>query len=224
MLQEFIVRILDTDFITHDVKYFRVERPEGYTFIPGQATDISVNTPALREEKRPFTFTSLTSSPYLEFIIKRYPEHKGVTDAIHQLKRNDELILHEVFGEINFKNAGVFIAGGAGITPFISIFRDQGSRGKLNGNSLIFANKTKNDIILEKELKELLGESFINILSAEKTTEYNFGNISEDFLKTNISGFDKQFYVCGPPPMMESVISYLEHLGVAKKSIVIEPM
>lgn len=223
-MEEHIVRILDTDTITHDVRYFRVEKPEGYSFIPGQATDVCVNTPDLKNEKRPFTFTSLTSSPYLEFMIKRYPEHKGVTDAIHQLNRNDELILHEVFGEIGFKGNGVFIAGGAGITPFISILRNQNTKGSLSGNLLIFANKTKEDIILENELKTLLGTGFINILSAEKTAEHEFGYISEDFLKAKITDFNSQFYLCGPPPMMDSVMPQLEHLGVSKSRLTIEPM
>jgi glycine betaine catabolism B len=223
-MEEHIVRILDTDTITHDVKYFRVEKPEGYTFSPGQATDVCVNSPELKNEKRPFTFTSLTSSPYLEFMIKRYPEHKGVTDAIHKLNKNDELILHEVFGEISFKGKGVFIAGGAGITPFISILRNQNTKGSLSGNLLIFANKTKEDIILENELKTLLGRGFINILSAEKTPEHEFGYISEDFLKAKITDFNSQFYLCGPPPMMDSVMPQLEHLGVSKSRLTIEPM
>lgn len=223
-MEEHIVRILDTNYVTHDVKYFRVERPDGYIFIPGQATDVTVNTPALKEEKRPFTFTNLTSSPFLEFMIKRYPGHKGVTDAIHQLRMHDELILHEVFGEINYKGKGVFIAGGAGITPFISILRNLKTKGELDGNMLIFANKTRKDIILEKELKEFLGEAFINILSEEKTSEYHYGFINEDFLRATITSFDQKYYVCGPPPMIDSVMGQLAHLGVAKDSILIEPM
>ena len=183
MASQHIVRILDTGIVTHNVKYFRVERPDGYMFIPGQATDVSVNTDALKNELRPFTFTNLTSSPYLEFIIKRYPEHKGVTDAIHQLIRNDELILHEVFGEINFIGEGVFIAGGAGITPFISIFRDLHSKSMLNDNFLIFANKTKSDIILETELKGYLGDNFINILSDEESQDTILALSAKNFLK-----------------------------------------
>jgi len=40
-----------------------------------------------------------------------------------KLVKEDELILHDVFGAISYMGEGVFIAGGAGITPFISIFR-----------------------------------------------------------------------------------------------------
>ena len=100
-------------------------------------------------EKRPFTFTCLPDDDYLEFTIKTYPSHKGVTNELLQLKQNDELILHDVFGAIAYKGEGVFIAGGAGVTPFISIFRFLRSKNEVGGNKLIFANKAKADIILE---------------------------------------------------------------------------
>ena len=58
-----------------------------------------------------------------------------------------------------YKGEGVFIAGGAGITPFLSIFRYLNSKNEINNNILIFANKTKADIIHEEELKSLAGPS-----------------------------------------------------------------
>ncbi len=92
----------------------------------------------------------------------------------------------------------------------------------IGNNLLIFANKTKADIILEKEFKDLLGDSFINILSDEKADGYHHGMITEDFLKENISGFDRQFYVCGPPPMMDVVLKQLSNLGVGENAITVE--
>ena len=90
---EKVVKILATRFITHDVKSFILERPKSYQFIPGQVTDVSINKPNWKDKKRPFTFASLDSDLVLEFIIKRYPEHKGVTEQIHQLKAGD-LLFH----------------------------------------------------------------------------------------------------------------------------------
>jgi ferredoxin-NADP reductase len=221
-MEEHIVRILSTKQVTHDVKMFRVEKPEGYLFVPGQATDVSINTADLRNKKRPFTFTSLTTAPYLEFIIKNYPSHNGITSKLHTMRSGDELIVRDVWGAIAFKGKGVFIAGGAGITPFISIFRDLHARNEISGNMLLFANKTKADIILEDELKSMLGKSFINILSEEKADGYFNGFISKDFLKASIDDFDQNFYVCGPPRMMDMVLKQLSELGVGKKSVTLE--
>src|ERR1700759_822767 len=112
---EIVVKLLETHQVTHNVKCFRFEKPEGYTFHPGQATELSVNQPEWRDEKRPFTFTSLEEDPYLEFTIKRYPDRRGVTDLLHRLHPGDEVILRDVWGAIEYKGPGIFIAGGAGI-------------------------------------------------------------------------------------------------------------
>ena len=167
-----IVKIKSIKHVTHDVLQIRVEKPRGYRFTPGQATEVSVNKPGWLRKKRPFTFTCLPDDDYLEFNIKTYPSHKGVTNELLQLKKNDELILHDIFGTIAYMGEGVFIAGGAGVTPFISIFRFLQSENKIGQNKLIFANKTKADIILKSEFEKLLGKNFINILSNEKTDDY----------------------------------------------------
>jgi ferredoxin-NADP reductase len=221
-MEEHIVRILRIDQVTHDVKRFRVEKPEGYSFIPGQATEISINTPEFKDEKRPFTFTSLINEPFLEFIIKIYQSHNGVTNALGKVKPGDELIIRDVWGAISYRGKGVFIAGGAGITPFISIFRDLSTKNEISGNKLIFANKTKADIILENELRNMLGNGFINILSDEKHNSYSHGMITKDFLKANVIDFSINFYICGPPPMIDAVKEQLASLGAGENSITIE--
>lgn len=221
-MEEYIVKILKIKQITHDVKRFQIEKPEGYSFMPGQATDVSINRPGLKDEKRPFTFTCLNSAPYLEFTIKIYASHNGITKEMGSLKSGDELIIRDVWGAINYKGKGVFIAGGAGITPFISIFRDLQTKNEIPGNKLLFANKSKADIILEQEFKTLLDKDFINILSDEKADGYFNGLINMEFLKATIEDLNKRFYVCGPPPMMDAVLKILADAGVGQNSVTLE--
>src|ERR1700753_4051775 len=125
-----IVKILAIQQVTHDVKCFRFEKPQGFKFVPGQATDVAINKPGMEEEVRPFTFTALQDEPYLEFTIKRYESHHGVTDKLHQLIPGDELIIADAWGAIEYKGPGYFIAGGAGITPFIAILRNLNKQNK----------------------------------------------------------------------------------------------
>lgn len=217
-----IVKIKSIENVTHDVLRVVTEKPTDYTFKPGQATDVSININGWKDKRNPFTFTCLPEDDYLEFTIKTYPSHKNVTNELLHLKTNDELILHDVFGAISYKGEGVFIAGGAGVTPFISILRDLERRKEIGQNKLIFANKKKRDIILDEEFKEILGNNFINILSDEKMEGYPNGQITKDFINANIGGIDKLFYLCGPPPMMEAIEKQLAELHVDIKSIVKE--
>lgn len=221
-METHVVKIKSIEKVTHDVRRIVTEKPAGYHFNPGQATEVTINKIGWLEEKRPFTFTCLPEDDYLEFTIKTYPEHKGVTNELLSLKSGDELIVHDVWGAITYKNQGVFIAGGAGVTPFISIFRSLQSKNEIGNNVLIFANKTQADIILASEFKAMLGNAFINILSNEETVEYHYGLLNEDFLKSVISDFNRQIYVCGPPPMMDSVLNQLSRLGVGENAITVE--
>ena len=221
-MKQHIVKILSIKHLTPDVLQIITEKPYQYNFTPGQATHVSINKNGWHDKKRPFTFTSLPDNDFLEFTIKTYPTHKSVTNELLQLGKNDWLIIHDVFGTISYKDEGVFIAGGAGVTPYISIFRYLQSKNKIGNNKLIFANKTKADIINEVEFKKLLGDNFINILSDEKVDKYAYGQITEDFLKTYITDLNKNVYVCGPPPMMEVIEKFLANLHIDKNLIIKE--
>lgn len=221
-MKPFVVKIKSIQQLTHDVLQIVTEKPAEYIFKPGQATKVAINKNGWEDKKRPFTFTGLPDSDFLEFTIKTYPSHKGVTNEFLKLKMDDELILHDVFGAIAYRNEGTFIAGGAGITPFICIFRYLESKNKMGKNKLIFANKTKEDIINEAEFKSLLGENFINILSNEKTDGYNHGQITKEFLKTHMGESNQNVYLCGPPPMMDAIEKQLIELKTDKNNIIKE--
>ena len=221
-MEQHVVKLRSVVKLTHDVLELKTDKPSHYLFEPGQATDLAINKKGWAEEKRPFTFTSLPADDYLSFVIKTYPDHHGVTGELLQLQVGEELILHDVYGTIAYKGEGVFIAGGAGVTPFIAIFRHLKVQGKLGRNKLIFANKTAADIILEREFKALLGECFINILSDENRASYAHGYITASFLAPHLNGKNQKFYICGPQPMMDAVEEQLASLGVAGDAVVKE--
>lgn len=217
------VKILKVDFVTHDVKRFLIEKPDGYNFIPGQATNISINKGRWKEEERPFSFTSLNNDLTLEFIIKRYDSHNGVTKEIHKLKSGDELTIGDAWGTINYKSKGTFIAGGAGITPFIAILRDLKEKNELLGNKLIFSNRAVKDIILEKELREMLPPNDLILTLTEETKEgYEKGLVNKEFLQRHIKNFKQNFYLCGPPRMVQDLTFTLKNLGADVNSVVFE--
>ena len=220
--EEHIVKILDTEYVTHNVRRFKVSKPESYKYKPGQATDVVINLPEWKEERRPFTFTSLNEWDHLEFTIKIYSDHNGVTNKLGTLQVGDELILHDIWGAIHYKGEGTFIAGGAGVTPFIAIFRQLQKDGKIGNNKLIFSNRTSKDIILKDEFEKMLGANFINTLTDEKSEKYDNRRINESYLQEKIKDFTQYFYICGPDAMIESIKAELLNIGANEDKIVIE--
>ena len=217
-----IIKIKLVDHVTHDVLRFKTEKPANYNFEPGQATRVSINKEGWEKKKRPFTFTNLPDEDYLEFTIKTYPPHEGVTNELLSLKTGDELIIGDAWGTINYKGEGVFIAGGAGVTPFISIFRYLKAKNELGSSKLLFANKTAADIIHKDEFQDMLGRNFINILSQDESSDFEHGLINEEFLKKHEVNDHEYVYLCGPKPMMESIEEQLRNLNVKEDAIVKE--
>ncbi|MDO8508133.1 MAG: FAD-binding oxidoreductase [Nanoarchaeota archaeon] len=219
-----IVKILNTKQITDNVKSFLVEKPNNFNFIPGQAVDLSINLPDYKNEKRPFTFTSLNEYSNLEFTIKIYNERNGVTKKLGELQNGSELILSDPFGAIQYKGKGVFLAGGAGITPFIAILRQLKKDKALKGNTLIFSNKTEKDIILKEEFDQMKKEGLevIYTLTRELNSKYENKRIDEDFLKQKINNFNQNFYICGPIRFVGELTSILIKLGANPDSVIVE--
>ena len=219
---EHIVKILDIENITHDVKRFLTEKPKNYTFEPGQSTTVSINREKWKNEKRPFTFTSINTNKELEFIIKIYTNHKGVTNELNKLSISDELIIGNPWGTLKYEGPGYFIAGGAGITPFIAIFRELFRKNKINGNTLFYSNKTEQDIILNTELKNMLGNQFINVITNEVSKKYINQYIDKSFLQSYVTDLTKKIYVCGPPPMRSALTNIFKDMGIISNSVIFE--
>ena len=218
------VEILNIENITHDVRAYTFEKPDGYSFTPGQATEVAIDKEGWRDEKRPFTFTNLQDDDQLEFVIKSYPDHNGVTEQIGQLEEGDQFIIDDAWGTIEYNGEGIFLAGGAGVTPFIAIFRDLYVNHEIGSNTLIFSNKTEDDIILEDEFEKMLGDQLINVITDEPTNEHIYldGFIDKAFLADQIDDFDQPFYVCGPPAFNDAMIKYLKELGANPNALVFE--
>lgn len=213
------VRILEIEMVTHNVRHYRVEKPKDFHFVPGQATEVSLDKEGWRDQKRPFTFTALPDEPSLEFTIKSYHDHPGVTDALWGCVVGDSLLLRDVWGTIQYKGVGTFIAGGAGVTPFIAILRHLNATGALAGNRLIVSNRTESDIILRDEFEAMEGLDFVWTVTDDPASTLLHDRIDANFLKAHISDFGQNFYLCGPDAMVKDLRSNLEQLGADVASV-----
>lgn len=221
------IKLLMKEFVTHDVTRYVFEKPKGLEFKPGQATHIALNEKGFEDDWRPFTFTSVNDDLVIEFIIKTYEEHDGFTKKFNKLKPGDTVKIKDVFGTLNYKGKGVFIAAGAGVTPFISVFRSLRDKSNLKGNKLIFSNKEKKDVILEKEFKSMFEENdlflVLTLTREDKRDEgYEYGRVDEEFLEKHVKNSDQNFYICGPPRFVSAIKKILKSKGVDINEIIFE--
>jgi len=216
--------LLRREFVTHDVQRFTFTRPEDFSFEPGQGVELAIDEPKWREERRPFTPTSSPGDGVVEFTIKRYSDHHGVTERLHGLPSGARLGMSEPFGTIRFRGPGVFLAGGAGMTPFLSILRrlaEEGGEG-IGASTLFFSNKTRADVFCEHELRHALGERCVLLTTREAAPGYLHRRMDRALLAERVHDFAQRFYVCGPDPFVADLKRELAALGAAPEALVFE--
>jgi len=209
--------------VTHDTYHLTFDKPEGFEFTPGQATEMRLDRDGWRDEGRPFTFASLPDEPTLDFVIKTYPDHDGVTEQIPSLEPGDTVTIKDVWGAIQYKGDGVFIAGGAGVTPFIAILRDKLARdGALDGNTLVYSNTAERDIILRDTFEGMPGLTCHWTVTDQENSPLAHGKIDHSMLEQYVDPDATICYICGPDPMIDAVRDTLRDMGVAEDRIVTE--
>ncbi len=206
--------------LTHDTYHLIFNKPEDFDFEPGQAAELTLDEKGWRDEDRPFTMTSLPQDNTLDFVIKSYPDHGGVTAQIPEMEPGYQVFLDGPFGAIKDYGVGTFIAGGAGVTPFIAILKKQAAAGE-HGSHLIFANDTKADIILKGLWDSLKGLETTFVVN-EDDPNMRSGEVDKALLSDVVTDLDQPFYICGPGKMVDSVRDVLTEMGVKKDNIITE--
>jgi hypothetical protein len=199
---------------THDTHHLIFDMPSGFDFEPGQAIELKLQKDGWQDEGRPFTPVSLPGEETLEFLIKSYPSHDGVTEQIAKMKPGDKVSIDGPFGDMRDKGPGIFIAGGAGITPMIALLRKRlRDEGNLRGSTLVFSNKTEDDIIWREKLSDMPGLTVAYVVSEGGAGTVPQHELNRDYLRQFIEP-GSLCYLCGPPPMMDAVQAELDALGV----------
>ena len=207
---------------THDT--FTLKLKGKLNFKPGQFCFLRLNKDKLHA-RHPFTISSCPANEDLEFTMKITGRF---TKAASELRKGDNIIVEGPFGKftVNEDNKKlVLIAGGVGITPFMSIINNQIKMKKERDIILIYGSKTKKDIIFKKEFDEIKEKWFkkVYVLSQEKTKEYENGVVSYDIIKKYVKDADNSlFYICGPELMKKKVLEILRNMNVKEDNIKIE--
>jgi len=212
---------------TKDTFTLTLETKKDISFEAGQFFFLRLNKNKLHG-RHPFTAASGPHEKDLRFTIK---DTGRFTKIASQLKVGEEVIVDGPFGIFTKKNNKkdlVFIAGGVGITPFMSMIRDQVHSRSDQKITLLYGSKTEEDIIFEKELDEIkdpwLKKTYI--LSDAKDTsseKFEYGYLTKDLIEKRVDSIENSlFYICGPEPMKKSAVKILKELGVKSGDIFIE--
>jgi predicted ferric reductase len=195
---------------------------EGFTFLPGQFAWIKVADSPFTIEEHPFSFSSSAHQPRrIEFGIKALGDFSS---SIPQIPAGTRVYVdgpHGAFSMDRYEAPGyVFLAGGVGITPIMSMLRTMADRRDPRPVTLFYADKKWDNVAFREALEELGSRLDLDVIyvleEPPEDWEGEKGMVTPDLLERRLprDDFVRDYMICGPPPMMDAV-----HQGLLKRGI-----
>src|SRR6266513_4146199 len=216
-IQQAVGEVVSKDPVTHDMRHLvlRLVEPREVKFFPGQYVDIKV--PGY-DATRSFSManTSSRESGQLEFVIKVYPDGLFSHFLDTTLAVGDRLDISGPFGVFTLRDGEgdlIFVGGGAGMAPILSLLRSMAERGIDRKATYYYGARSRRDLCFESELR-MLAEAlpqfrYVPALSSPAGGDGwdgETGLITDVVRRHEASLAKAHAYICGPPPMVEAAI------------------
>ena len=221
--------------VTRDIVSLRLKaiEPETYEFKPGQYSDIGIPG---TDEHRSFSMATTQSTPgEVEFLIKKYPGGRFSALLDDGLLVGDELHVSGPYGSFTLKDGHVLpvvcIGGGAGMAPILSLLRHMSESGSTRPVRFYYGARTAEDLFyvdailaLGEKLSQFefvvcLSESVDGAEGMPPGLVPEAGNVT-DVVARREPGLSRcEVYLCGPPPMVDAALLFLDGQGVPKDQV-----
>jgi ferredoxin-NADP reductase len=212
---------------THNVTSFRFPRPAELNYKPGQFFFVTIKAQDGKELSKHFSLSSSpTEKTHIEFTKKL--SDSDFSAALKELKEGDWARIDAPYGKFTFEGENEkigLLGGGIGITPFISICKYCTDKRLDTKVTLLYGNRTENDIAFRKQLEAMQKQNknlklVFTLNEASSGWKGATGFITADMIKKEIPDFkETMFYTCGPPAMVEIMGKLVEQLGLPKTQL-----
>ena len=232
--KQIVLRVSEIIDETPTTKTLRVVSESGYLppFQAGQYVNVFVEVDRVRTS-RPYSIASPPGAGYLELTVRDKPGGFVAPYLLNEVQVGDELESTGPSGTFYHEplidgDDLVFLAGGSGITPFMSIVRQAVARGETTSSlhmNLMYGSRSPDDVIFGEELAELAAAHpslrYTPVIS-EPPPGYDglTGFLSADLIRQQVGDVQgKTFYVCGPNVMYDYCLAALTELDVPRHKI-----
>ena len=216
-------------------KTIRLVPENGYLppFQAGQYINVFVETQGVRSS-RPYSIASPPNQRgYYDLTIKAVPDGFVSSHLLEDVKIGDRLSSTGPMGgffhnPLSHSNEVVYLAGGSGITPMMSMIREATDRGIERQMHLFYGSRNPDDIIYRQELErlaEMHDKLTVDFVISEPEDGYQglTGFINGKMLQERLGDLSKKtFFLCGPEAMYKFCRKELEDLNLKRKQIRVE--
>lgn len=214
---------------TPDVTSYRFPRPAEFSYKPGQFFFVTIRQNG-KELLHHFSFSSSpTQEGFFEFT-KKLTDHE-YSLVLKAAKVGDWARIDAPYGQFTFEGEHpkiALLAGGIGITPFVSIIKNATDKQFPSKITLFYGCRSPQDIAFRTELeamakvnKNLKLVLLINAPAPDWTG--HTGLVTADLIAQELPDYkDNVFYCCGPPPMVTAMQKMIEGMGLPKEQLKLE--
>jgi predicted ferric reductase len=190
---------------------------------PGQFVFVRFLSLHFLPQEHPFSLSALVTDDQIRLTIREVGDY---TADIKNLQPGTRVALSGPFGrfteDVAQTSKRLYVAGGVGITPIRGLVE---SAAVANQESVLYyANRNSDDIVFEKEIAQLEndGVTVYRVFSdpPKGTGTHIGGYVSAELIAELTPDFrDRDIYICGPPPMMTSLVAGLTTAGVPENQL-----
>ena len=194
------------------------ENADKFNFLAGQYVNLKLPN---SEETRSYSLSSAPGASDASFIIRNIPNGKMSSYLDQTAKIGDEMSFTGPYGNFYLRpitKPKLFIAGGTGIAPFLSMLDVIKTQDNNESIRMIFGVSNDVDLVeideLDKHSENLSDFKYRTCVTNEKSTHERKGYVTEHIDEEWLNGGDVDIYLCGPGPMVESVRTWLDKKGI----------
>ena len=190
----------------------------GLPFLPGQYVNMGVPGST---QMRPYSFSSLPKDGVVEFLIRNLPGGVMSGYLFDRAKPGDTLSISGPYGAFYLRDMArpqLFLAGGTGLAPFLSMLEKISSMEPKYPIRLIYGVTNDVDLVEVEKLEALAakipGFSFTTCVADQSSRHSHKGFVTHHIADEHLNGGDVDVYLCGPPPMVDAAHAAFAERGV----------
>lgn len=198
-----------------------------FNYLPGQFLYLRINKPDIPSDEHPFTISSSpTQKDYVSVTVKQLGDF---TSKLNLVQVGDIAYIDGAFGIFSYlkkpeRKKICFIAGGIGITPFLGMLRYMNDKDNSKEVVLLWGTRDLSEVICQNEIADYTTKmkkfKFIPVFSNDNNYSGEKGFITSNIIQKYVdSVLEYDFYICGPPIMLDSQLENLRTLGVPTENI-----
>jgi len=200
----------------------KITADENLTFLPGQYVNIKIPG---TEETRAYSFSSNPGSRDLSFLIRNIPGGLMSSWLVGKARTGDKVTLTGPMGSFYLRpieRPVLMLAGGTGLAPFLAKLEYMKANGAKTPTHLIYGVSNDDDLVylsaLDQFVQELEGFSYVTCVSGAESDHPRKGYVTHHMDDASLNKGDVDVYLCGPPPMVDSVLGFFREKGIKPNS------